>query len=159
MSRQKPCPSQFSGNLLGIVFIPEEGKLSLHNKKYLHEYQRFLLQNCLSFIFLRQNCQGLKYYFILKLRPSASPAIKATSLSRLSLSLPSSYPGSDHSVQSSSALRTRDLASSNSAKSFRQLKLSTSFLTNSDSVSSYLGHSYKHFSNGFSTTSTASKSR
>ena len=35
--------SQCSGNLSGIVFIPEEGKLPLYNKKYLHEYQGFLL--------------------------------------------------------------------------------------------------------------------
>ena len=66
ITEEKSCYDQVetlqshnTGNLSGIVFIPEEGKLSLDNKKYLHEYQRFLLQNCLSLIFLRQNCQGL----------------------------------------------------------------------------------------------------
>ena len=70
ITEEKSCYEQVEtlshniGNLSGIVFIPEERKLSLDNKKYLHEYQRFLLSNCLSFIFLWQNCQGLKYYFI-----------------------------------------------------------------------------------------------
>lgn len=77
---------------------------------------------------------------------------KASSLSRLSL--PSSY----QSAESSTANLPKD-SLSNSMKSFRQLKLSTSFLTNSDSLASHIGHSYKHFSNGFSATSSASKSR
>ena len=50
--------SQEIWTVLGIVFIPEEGKLSLHYKKYLHKYQRFLLTNRVSFIIFWQNFEG-----------------------------------------------------------------------------------------------------
>ena len=66
ITEEKSCYDQVetlqshnTGNLSGIVFIPEEGKLSLHNKKYLHKYKRFLLKIGFRFIFLRQDFQGI----------------------------------------------------------------------------------------------------
>jgi len=87
---------------------------------------------------------------------SSDRILKASSLSRLSQT-PACLPGDR--LDCGSTNQPRDLSLNNSMKSFRQMKLSSSFLTNSDSLSSYLGHSYKPFSTGFTSTSSASKSR
>ena len=73
--------------------------------------------------------------------------LQASSLSRLSQSF--AYSPLDD--------RTMDYSNDRSMKSLRKMRLPTSLA--SESVSSYLGQSYRQLSSGFTRTSEASKSR
>jgi len=72
-------------------------------------------------------------------------------------SLSSSYSSS---VNKSLSKLPTDLSTDFSKKSFRQMKLSNTFLSaGTSSISSYIGNSYRQYSSNFSSTTSASKSR